>query len=105
MGSSLSINVAKEFVAGKLGREVTEKEVIEYLAREELEYVPLSKERPLRIYKYGANGSWDAYKTVRRRSEEESVLRSPYIHFYVVVYDNGKVINVDNLFDQSPLPR
>jgi hypothetical protein len=55
-----------------------------------------------RIYKYGDEG-WENYKPIHYPEEEKGLLTSPYIRYAVLVYDRGKVVNVDGLWEKSPL--
>jgi hypothetical protein len=57
-----------------------------------------------RIYKYGDQG-WESYKPIHYPEEERSTRSSPYIHYCVLVYDKGKVINIDGLWEKSPLKK
>lgn len=56
-----------------------------------------------RIYKTGDENGWHSYKPIDYPEEERSVLTSPYVRYAVLVYDRGKVINVDGLWEKSPL--
>ena len=91
MGSSIDIPSEKE----REGRELVEEEYIKSLANEC---------RCYRIYKLGSKGEggWSHYKPINYPEEEAQIPKSSW-DYAVLVYDRGKVVNVDGLWEKSPL--
>jgi hypothetical protein len=56
-----------------------------------------------RIYKTGDENGWHGYKPINYPEEERDVLTSPNVRCAVLMYDRGKVVNVDGLWEKSPL--
>ena len=54
-----------------------------------------------RIYKYGNKG-WEGYQTIHYPEEERGIRHCRYC---VLVYDRGKIVNIDGLWEKSPLKK